>query len=80
MYKYFLLLILILNLAALAACSFRPLSPEQRMVRQDYNACASDANAMVGSEYRQQLAWSSYFEWCMKGKGYTSEQLRQMWY
>ena len=76
---------LVLVAAALAAvglmagCSFRPLSPEEKIRRLDRSECEADANAMIGSRFYNELAWDWYFERCMKQKGYTPEQIREMW-
>ena len=35
---------------------------------------------MIGSRFYNELAWDWYFERCMKQKGYTPEQIREMWY
>lgn len=71
-----------LALAVLGAgCATKPLTAEQQLLREARASCTELTRAMIGPEYgNDELAWRWYFERCMEEKGYTPEQLREMWY
>ena len=60
-----------------------PLSPQERVFQETRQSCMEQTNAMIGGNaysWSGNLPWSSYFEWCMEGKGYTKADLENIWY
>lgn len=81
MKKRFVFMIMALAVAGLTAgCAGRPLTPEEKIFRLEKNVCEAEADAMIGLRFYRPLAWKEYFERCMKLKGFTEEELRDMWY
>ena len=65
------------------AASNTSLSPQEQVFRGAQQSCTDQTNAMIGGSpysWHGDLPWSSYFEWCMEGKGYTKDQLKNLWY
>lgn len=75
------LVLAVVAAAGLAAgCAVRPLSPEEEILRLEKNECEAEADAMIGSRFYRALAWEWYFDRCMQQKGFTEEELRDMWH
>ena len=72
------------SLLILSGCAANsPLTPEEQAFQDAQNSCTEQTNAMIGGSrysWSEQLSWSNYFEWCMDGKGYDKNQLKNIWY
>ncbi|WP_308776706.1 hypothetical protein [uncultured Bilophila sp.] len=72
------------SLLILSGCAVQSsLTPEEQVFQEAQNSCSEQTNAMIGGSrysWSDELSWSNYFEWCMEGKGFTKDQLKNIWY
>ncbi len=81
MYKYFLLLMLLL--VALTACApKKQLTYEEMLIREAQEVCEADATKITDPPHNSNgREWDSYFTMCMKTRyGYTNADLKKLWY
>ena len=74
-------LCLLTFLTLLGACTPQIMPPVSPAEQSDINACKASASSINDPPYSSDNPlWGSYFEMCMQQRGYTAEQLRQIWY
>lgn len=76
----FPMLVLVLALTG-SACASRTMNEEQAYIQKDYDECKADADSLNDPPRNSEnMLWKTYFERCMRQRGYTEKRLRGMWY
>ncbi len=80
--------LILISLFALAACTPpKPLTADEQLFLYAKNECLEQTSVMLGdsgpasySSIFQSLSMTSYFQWCMKEKGYSDEVVEAIWF